>query len=160
MRQPQRIKGTSPSRGCGEVPMSGIKSAAMKSVVFINTPRVESHDHCHRRDRSRQEYFCCSRRSVDENGKTARVKPKIARDQLLPLIANLPPCLIGMEACSGAHHWAQLFRQPGHSGPQVRNPVPHGRQARQKRCSGRRRHLRSRHPASDAILTDALHVLM
>jgi len=34
---------------------------------------------------------------------------------LLPLIANLPPCTIGMEACSGAHHWARLFRQHGHS---------------------------------------------
>jgi transposase len=43
------------------------------------------------------------------------VKPKVARDQLLPLIANLPPCLIGMEACTGAHHWARLFRQHGHT---------------------------------------------
>jgi transposase len=37
---------------------------------------------------------------VDENGKAALIKPKVARDQLLLLIANLPPCLIGMEACS------------------------------------------------------------
>ncbi|MDG6392960.1 transposase, partial [Pseudomonas savastanoi pv. phaseolicola] len=36
------------------------------------------------------------------------VKPKVARDQLVPLIAQLPPCLIGMEACSGAHHWARV----------------------------------------------------
>jgi len=52
---------------------------------------------------------------VNENGKAELVKPKVARDQLLPLIANLPPCLIGMEACSGAHHWARLFRQHGHT---------------------------------------------
>ena len=52
---------------------------------------------------------------VDENGKAALVKPKVARDQLLQLIANLPPCLIGMEACSGAHYWARLFRQYSHS---------------------------------------------
>lgn len=52
---------------------------------------------------------------VDESGKPALVKPKVARDQLLPLIANLPPCLIGMEACTGAHHWARLFRQYGHT---------------------------------------------
>ena len=52
---------------------------------------------------------------VDDNGKAALVKPKVSRDQLLPLIAQLPPCLIGMEACSGAHHWARQFRQYGHT---------------------------------------------
>ncbi len=52
---------------------------------------------------------------VNENGKAELVKPKVSREQLLPLIANLPPCLIGMEACSGAHYWARLFRQHGHT---------------------------------------------
>jgi len=52
---------------------------------------------------------------VDENGKAVLVKPKVTRDQLLPLIAQIPPCLIGMEACTGAHHWARLFRQYGHT---------------------------------------------
>ncbi len=52
---------------------------------------------------------------VDENGKAVLIKPKITREQLLPLIVQLPPCLIGMEACSGAHHWARLFRQHGHT---------------------------------------------
>ena len=52
---------------------------------------------------------------VNEAGKPELVKPKVTREQLLPLIANLPPCLIGMEACTGAHHWARLFRQHGHT---------------------------------------------
>lgn len=52
---------------------------------------------------------------VNEAGKPELVKPKVARADLLPLIANLPPCLIGMEACTGAHHWARLFRQHGHT---------------------------------------------
>lgn len=52
---------------------------------------------------------------VDAAGKPVLAKPKVARDQLFPIIANLPPCLIGMEACSGAHHWARLFRQHGHT---------------------------------------------
>ena len=52
---------------------------------------------------------------VDDSGKAALVKPKVSREHLLPLIAQLPPCLIGMEACSGAHHWARLFRQYGHT---------------------------------------------
>ena len=46
---------------------------------------------------------------VNESGRTELVKPKAARDQLLP------PCLIGMEACTGAHYWARLFQQHGHT---------------------------------------------
>lgn len=46
---------------------------------------------------------------VDAAGKALLVKPRVARDQLATLIAELPPCLMGMEACSGAHHWARLF---------------------------------------------------
>jgi transposase len=52
---------------------------------------------------------------VDDNGKPVLVRPKVARVELLSLIAQIPPCLIGMEACSGAHHWARLFRQHGHT---------------------------------------------
>ena len=52
---------------------------------------------------------------VDDNGKPVLVKPKGSREHLLPLIAQLPLCLIGMEPCSGAHHWAGLFRQHGHT---------------------------------------------
>ena len=52
---------------------------------------------------------------VNESGKPELLKPKVPRDQLLPLIANLPACLIGMEACSGAHHWARQFQQYGHT---------------------------------------------
>ena len=52
---------------------------------------------------------------VDDDGKAVLVKPKVARDTLLELVANLPPCLIGMEACSGAHHWARRFRTHGHT---------------------------------------------
>ncbi len=52
---------------------------------------------------------------IDQSGQAAFVKPKVARSQLLEMVANLPPCLIGMEACSGAHHWARLFRQFGHT---------------------------------------------
>jgi len=52
---------------------------------------------------------------VDDNGKSVLVKPKVSREHLLPLIAQLPPCVIGMEACSGAHHWARQFRQHGHT---------------------------------------------
>jgi len=52
---------------------------------------------------------------VNNSGKPVLVKPKVSRADLLPLIAHLPPCLIGMEACTGAHHWARQFRQHGHT---------------------------------------------
>lgn len=52
---------------------------------------------------------------VDESGKPALVRPEVPRTKLLELIANLPPCLIGIEACSGAHHWAREFAQFGHT---------------------------------------------
>jgi transposase len=52
---------------------------------------------------------------VDAAGKPVLVRPNVARDKLLALIASLPPCLIGMEACSGAHHWAREFDKLGHT---------------------------------------------
>ncbi|MCW5649008.1 MAG: IS110 family transposase [Ramlibacter sp.] len=52
---------------------------------------------------------------VDATGKAALVRPGVPRAKLLQLVAALPPCLIGMEACSGAHHWARLFAGFGHT---------------------------------------------
>lgn len=52
---------------------------------------------------------------VDETGKAVLIKPRVMRDQLAEIIAQLPPCLIGMEACTGAHHWARVFSQYGHT---------------------------------------------
>ena len=52
---------------------------------------------------------------VDEAGKPTLVRPSVRRANLLERIAALPPCLIGMEACSGAHHWAREFAQFGHT---------------------------------------------
>jgi transposase len=52
---------------------------------------------------------------VDESGKAVLVRPSVARAKLPELIASLPPCLIGMEACSGAHHWAREFAQFDHT---------------------------------------------
>jgi transposase len=52
---------------------------------------------------------------VDAAGRAVLVRPSVARGKLLELIASLPPCLIGMEACSGAHHWSRLFQAHGHT---------------------------------------------
>jgi len=51
---------------------------------------------------------------VDERGKAA-LKKQLKRAQVAAFFANLPPCLIGMEACAGAHHWARKLESFGHS---------------------------------------------
>jgi transposase len=52
---------------------------------------------------------------VDATGKAVLLRPNVVRGKLLEVVAALPPCLIGMEACSGAHHWARLFQAYGHT---------------------------------------------
>jgi transposase len=50
---------------------------------------------------------------LDDTGKIVLRKP-LSRHALMPCIAQLPPVLIGMEACGGAHYWARRFREHGH----------------------------------------------
>jgi len=42
------------------------------------------------------------------------MRRKISRDSFLKLLADLPSCLIGLEAGSGAHHWAREIARLGH----------------------------------------------
>lgn len=51
---------------------------------------------------------------VDAHGK-AKLKKQLKRDQMAPFFANLPPCLIGMEACGSAHYWARKLQGFGHT---------------------------------------------
>ena len=43
---------------------------------------------------------------ADSQGKRL-LKKRISREGFLPFMANLPGCLVGMEACGGAHYWAK-----------------------------------------------------
>jgi transposase len=52
---------------------------------------------------------------VNGTGAVQLRQPKVARAKLNELVAALPPCTIGMEACTGAHHWARQFAAHGHS---------------------------------------------
>lgn len=52
---------------------------------------------------------------VDESGTAQLRQPKVSRGKLNALIAALPPCVIGIEACSGAHYWARQFQAHGHT---------------------------------------------
>jgi transposase len=50
---------------------------------------------------------------TDANGKVF-LKKTVSRNKLLMTLANVPPCLVGVEACSGAHYWAREIRKLGH----------------------------------------------
>lgn len=50
---------------------------------------------------------------MNEYGKIV-IRKTLKRTQLLSFIAQCPPCLIGMEACSGAHYWGREFQKLGH----------------------------------------------
>ncbi|POA96999.1 IS110 family transposase, partial [Chromobacterium sinusclupearum] len=50
---------------------------------------------------------------VDEHGKVV-LRKQVTRHQVAAFFANLPPCLIGMEACGSAHHWARKLQSMGH----------------------------------------------
>lgn len=51
---------------------------------------------------------------VDARGKAMLKKP-LQRHQVLPFFTNLGPCLIGLEACGSAHHWARKLQTMGHA---------------------------------------------
>jgi len=51
---------------------------------------------------------------VNEHGK-AVMKKQLKREQIAVFFANMPTCLIGMEACGGAHHWARKLQGCGHT---------------------------------------------
>lgn len=51
---------------------------------------------------------------VDERGK-AVLRKQLKRVAVLHFFANLEPCLIGMEACGGAHDWARKLGASGHT---------------------------------------------
>lgn len=51
---------------------------------------------------------------VDTNGLVV-VRKALRRAQLLLFFKELAPCLVGMEACSSAHHWARELSALGHT---------------------------------------------
>jgi len=50
---------------------------------------------------------------VDAAGQTV-VRKQLRRRQVLPFFRKLAPCLVGLEACATAHHWAREIAALGH----------------------------------------------
>jgi transposase len=50
---------------------------------------------------------------VDAHGKVV-IRKQLSRGKVLAYFAQLPPCLVGLEACGGAHYWARELQKQGH----------------------------------------------
>src|SRR5690606_21482891 len=50
---------------------------------------------------------------VDAAGRVV-VRRRLRRSEVIKAFTGTPPCLVGMEACAGAHHWARLLTSLGH----------------------------------------------
>lgn len=50
---------------------------------------------------------------TDARGKCV-LRKRMSRSKLMEFVANLSPCIIGIEACGGSHYWARCFKQYGH----------------------------------------------
>lgn len=51
--------------------------------------------------------------AVDSRGKVV-LRRRVSRSQLIIMMQQMPKCLVGMEACGGAHNWGRKFRAMGH----------------------------------------------
>ena len=51
--------------------------------------------------------------SVDGSGEIV-IRRQLRRSQVLPFLKKQPPCVVGMEACATAHHWAREIAVLGH----------------------------------------------
>jgi transposase len=51
---------------------------------------------------------------VNEHGKP-QLRKQLSRAKVLEFFAQLPPCLIGIEACGGAHYWGRQLSKLGHT---------------------------------------------
>ena len=50
---------------------------------------------------------------ADQSGK-AVLRKKLRRDQVLPFLSTLPPCVVAMEARGGAHFWGREIYKLAH----------------------------------------------
>src|SRR5256885_4207418 len=51
---------------------------------------------------------------VNEHG-VVKGRKTLPRAKVLEFFAQVPPCLIGIEACGSAHHWARELTKLGHT---------------------------------------------
>jgi len=86
----------------------------------IEVPEWKCHQPLTERGVHHEDYDCWHRpgnvfqvHAVDQRGAVV-LRRQLRRDQMTAFFANLPPCVIGMEACGSAHHWARTLKSFGH----------------------------------------------
>ena len=50
---------------------------------------------------------------VDKSG-NVRLRRRLRRAELLEFFGEAPPCMVALEACGSAHHWARQIAALGH----------------------------------------------
>ena len=55
----------------------------------------------------------CSVAGLDETGRVV-LRRRLTRDGVVRFAGELPPCVMAMEACCGAHHLGRILREQGH----------------------------------------------
>ena len=95
----------------------------------------------------------CSVVGLDASGAVV-MRRKVRWETLIGLAEKLPPCVVGMEACCGAHHLGRLFAAHGHAvrlmSPEYVRPYV---QDAEERRSRRRRDRGSRDAAFRCVLS-------
>ncbi len=61
-------------------------------------------------DLAKNEFELCG---LDEKGEIL-LRRRVRRDTLLRALSAIPPCIIGIEACTGAFFWQRQFEALGH----------------------------------------------
>jgi transposase len=81
----------------------------------MTTTAIDGANNGHQDDRhrSRQDGFVAV--ALDGHGRLVGPAKRYSRIRLVRWLANLPPCLIGLEASSGAHHLARTLQAQGHA---------------------------------------------
>ena len=83
----------------------------------------------------------CSLVGVDSSG-TVVLRRRVKRETLIGLAAKLPPCVVAMEACCGAHHVGRVFAARGHEirlmSPEYVRPYVKAQERRPRRGGHRR----------------------
>lgn len=51
---------------------------------------------------------------ADAEGRVV-LRKRLRRNQVAEFFANLPPCLVGLEACCGSHYWSRVLSRSGHT---------------------------------------------
>lgn len=76
-------------------------------------------------DLAKKVFAACGASAIQAHGADgsgrAVLRKKLRRVQVLEFIGKLPPCVVVMEACSGAHFWG---REIGKFGQEVRSIPP------------------------------------